>query len=85
MSTFVRVTKIFFNKMKKINSHTSFLFGFFWWGFFFEREREWTSNHLLAVNLSKRHLCFPLSRQFTGRFSTKLPASTVIFCSKDYR
>lgn len=33
MSTFVRVTKIFFNKMKKINSHTSFLLVF--WGFFF--------------------------------------------------
>lgn len=39
MSTCVRVTKIFFNKMKKINSHTSFLFVFL--GFFvfvFERE-----------------------------------------------
>lgn len=33
MSSFVRVTKIFFNKMKKINSHTSFLLVF--WGFFF--------------------------------------------------
>lgn len=41
MSTFVRVTKIFFNKMKKINSHTSFLFvfwGFFFFVFVFERE-----------------------------------------------
>lgn len=84
MSTFVRVTKIFFNKMKKINSHTSFLF-VFWFFFFWERERKWTSNHLLAVNLSNRHLCFSLSRPFTGLFPTKLPASTVIFCSKDYR
>lgn len=41
MSTFVRVTKIFFNKMKKINSHTSFLFVFwvcFFFVFVFERE-----------------------------------------------
>lgn len=37
MSTFVRVTKIFFNKMKKINSHTSFLFVFVFF-VFFERE-----------------------------------------------
>lgn len=86
MSTFVRVTKIFFNKMKKINSHTSFLFVFWVFCFFiFFWEREWTSNHLLAVNLSNRHLCFSLSRPFTGLFSTRLPASTVIFCSKDYR
>lgn len=42
MSTFVCVTKIFFNKMKKINSHTFLFvfFGGFFLGFFLERERE---------------------------------------------
>lgn len=71
MSTFVRVTKIFFNKMKKINSHTSFLF-VFWvfvvW-FFFERERMDVKSFAGSQSVQPSSLFFTFSTIYWTLFN----------------